>query len=381
MMSMPHELADIEGTAQFLAQHGRINAVWLDETLVARSRIGPLSDFIQLGRTIIQSVPALLGYEEELTSLQEDPAKVIDIPNVALHTQTGGTPKFNLSILWRSDRKSYVVLLGPVFATQTPDLENLVRGRLIAEEKLRQTTAELERINRDLEEFAYIISHDLKVPLRTLKYLSGDVRTALETTPADLAAAQAASHDMIAQSNRMSSMLVGLLEYAQIGRKSEAVERVDTRALINEIVAGMRPGASIAIRMTGAWPITETLPVPLDLVLRNLISNAIKHHDRQQASIELAAGSREHFFTFAVIDDGPGIDPSWHEAVFQPFRTVFDVSGGEAAAQDPDSSGIGLALVKRAIETVGGRIELKSDPAVTRGATFTVFWPKTFAKT
>jgi signal transduction histidine kinase len=367
---------DIAGTTQFLAERGRMNAVWLDRDLRVRHRVGVLADFIRLDETIIASVPALLGYEDELAGLQREPSRVVDIPNIALMSRTGTVPKLNLSVFWRTDAQDYVVLLGPVLATQTPDLENLVRARLIAEEKLRLTSAELERSNRDLEEFAYIISHDLKVPLRALKFISNDVLAALGDEPANVDGARAASHDMIAQSRRMSSMLLGLLEYAQIGRKAEALERVDTAALAHEIVASLRPEPQMRVTLTGEWPVAETCPVPLDLVLRNLISNAIKHHDRAAGTIELAAGERGAFFTFAVIDDGPGIDPAWHAAVFQPFRTVDGDDGGNS-----DNSGIGLALVKRAIECAGGKIELVSEPAQRRGAVFTVLWPKTFTKT
>jgi signal transduction histidine kinase len=364
---------DIAGTALFLAGHGRLNAVWLDADLCVRHRVGALAEFIPLGQSIIASVPALLGYEDELAALQRTPSEAVDIPNIALVSRTGTAPKLNLSVFWRPDARDYVVLIGPVLATQMPDLENLVRARLIAEEKLRRTSAELERINRDLEEFAYIISHDLKAPLRALKFLSGDVVTALGDEPADLDGARAASREMIAQSKRMSSMLLGLLEYAQIGRKAEAIERVDTAKLAGEIVASLRPEPAMRVKVD--WPVAETLPVPLDLVLRNLISNAIKHHDRSEGHIELAAGARDAYFTFAVSDDGPGIDPAWHVAVFQPFRTV-----ETDESVNPDNSGIGLALVKRAVETVGGKIELASDPSQRRGTTFTVFWPKTFTK-
>jgi signal transduction histidine kinase len=363
-------------TATFLVTQGRLNVIWLDVAYTVRHVVGSLAAFVQPNVSIIDSIPALLGHEDAFAALRAHPGDALDIPNVAMIGPDGPTPKLNISVFWRAESQDYVVLLGPVLVTQMPDLENLVRGRLIAEEKLRQTTAELERINRDLEEFAYIISHDLKAPLRALKFLSSDVVEALDQEPADLEGASKASRDIIAQSKRMSSMLLGLLEYAQIGRKAEAVERVDTRQLANDIVASSGAAKSMHVQLTGAWPVVETLAVPLDLVLRNLVSNAIKHHDRLTGLIEIHAGTRDAFFTFAVIDDGPGIDSAWHDAIFLPFRTIDDSSTGH-----PDSSGIGLALVKRAIEAAGGHIELTSNPVQQRGATFTVLWPKSFVKT
>jgi signal transduction histidine kinase len=368
--------AGLADTADFLADHGRINAVWLDHTLVARRVVGALATFVKLDRSIVDSLPALVGHEDEIAALRDDPARSWDIPNVALIGPDGPTPKLNISVFWRPAASDYVVLLGPVLMTQMPDVENLMRGRLIAEEKLRQTTSELERINRDLEEFTYIISHDLKAPLRALKFLSGDVVQALDHATVDIDAARAASQEMIAQSKRMSAMLMGLLEYAQLGRKHEAIEQTDTRNLATEIIASLRPARSMPITLTGTWPVIETLAVPLDLVLRNLISNAIKHHDRETGYIELSGDTRGDYYTFAVIDDGPGIAPDWHDAVFLPFRTL-----EQEKTAPTDSSGIGLALVKRATESAGGYVELASLPAVKRGATFTVFWPKTCART
>jgi signal transduction histidine kinase len=365
---------DLYDTAEFLAGHGRLNAVWLDPQFTVRHVVGALAGFVQPGRSIIDSVPALLGHEDELAALRLHPQRTWDIPNVALHGPEGPTPKLDISVLWRPATEEYVVLLGPVLSTQMPDVENLMRGRLIAEEKLRQTTAELERINRDLEEFTYIISHDLKAPLRALKFLSGDVAQGLDPSTLDIDAARTASHDMIAQAKRMSSMLMGLLEYAQLGRKSEAIERTDTCALVRDIIASLGPSKTMPVKQSGHWPTAETLAVPLDLVLRNLISNALKHHDRVEGQIEVLAGEQKEYFTFAVIDDGPGIAAEWQEAIFLPFRTINQTNFAAA-----DASGIGLALVKRATEAVGGHIELSSDPARKRGATFTVFWPKTCA--
>jgi signal transduction histidine kinase len=367
--------SSLADTADFLAHHGRINAVWLDQNLTVQRVVGTLATFIKHDHSIIDSLPALVGHEEELMALRKTPEQSWDIPNVSLIGPNGPTPKLNISVFWRPTPADYVVLIGPVLMTQMPDVENLMRQRLIAEEKLRETTSELQRINRDLEEFTYIISHDLKAPLRALKFLSSDVVQALDHNTVDLEAARAASTEMIAQSKRMSAMLLGLLEYAQLGRKQDSIEMTDTRLVVSEIIASLRPPSSMRITLTGQWPKIETLAVPLDLVLRNLISNALKHHDRDAGEIELSAAERDAYFTFSVIDDGPGIAPDWHDAVFLPFRTV------EGDQTPPtESSGIGLALVKRATESAGGYIELASLPAVKRGTTFTVFWPKSCAK-
>ena len=161
----------------------------------------------------------------------------------------------------------------------------------------------------------------------------------------------------------------GLLEYARVGRKKEAVAEVDTGRLIRDIIEGIGAPAGLKIDKRGTWPVLATLAEPLDVVLRNLIENAVKHHDTRQGTITLSVTGDEGGFRFDVADDGPGIDPSYHAAIFEPFRTI-------AGEETPDSSGIGLALVKKTAEVVGGRIEVISDPAVRRGTTFRLYWPR-----
>ena len=160
--------------------------------------------------------------------------------------------------------------------------------------------------------------------------------------------------------------------YRAAGRKDDAVAIIDTGRLIQDIVLGISVPSSLEIRRRGVWPVITTLAEPLDVVLRNLIENAVKHHDTKIGVIELSAHDDGAFVRFQIADDGPGIDPSYHEAIFEPFRTV-------AEEAPPESSGIGLALVKKTAEVVGGRIEVKSYPARGRGTTFLLYWPKIIA--
>jgi signal transduction histidine kinase len=113
-----------------------------------------------------------------------------------------------------------------------------------------------------------------------------------------------------------------------------------------------------------------TLAAPLELVLRNLVGNAIKHHDRSDGRILLSASSGEDTLDITVHDDGPGIAREWQDAIFLPFRKVDDTSDAE------DSSGMGLALVRRTLDRIGGSIRLQSEAPHQRGTTFHVRWPK-----
>ena len=250
-------------------------------------------------------------------------------------------------------------------------LRQMAEGREVELARaIKRSNDELMRANRDLEEFAYVISHDLRAPLRAIRF-TADL---LEAELAGQVGAGAADNldRLRSLTRRMAAMMSGLLEYARVGRKQEAVATISTGKLVGEIIAGIGAPAGLSIECAGQWPTLTTLAEPLDVVLRNLIENAVKHHDTKRGVIVLTANDEGPFVCFEVADDGPGIDPSYHAAIFQPFRTVSD----EAS---PDNSGIGLALVKKTVEVAGGRIEVRSEPAIRRGTTFLVSWPKHIA--
>jgi signal transduction histidine kinase len=116
------------------------------------------------------------------------------------------------------------------------------------------------------------------------------------------------------------------------------------------------------------WPTLETLRAPLDLVLRNLIDNAVKHHDREDGLVRVAGSEGASDFEISISDDGPGIATKHCEAILLPFRKL---------AEHTDGQGMGLAVVSRTLELLGGRLAVLSCPHGGRGATFRVTWPKT----
>jgi signal transduction histidine kinase len=120
----------------------------------------------------------------------------------------------------------------------------------------------------------------------------------------------------------------------------------------------------------GSLPTLHTYAAPLETVLRNLVSNAIKHHDKPQGKIEISAKVKGDFIEFSVADDGPGIDPAFHDRIFQMFQTL-------RPRDQVEGSGIGLAVVEKIISNVGGTIRLESAP--NKGATFIFTWPLQYA--
>lgn len=360
---------------ELFARQAFFGLVWLDRDLVALNRYGNLADFVPLGRRVTDTVAALVGLDDVLLSLKGGDEAPFQMPNIALVGPEGSSPRMDLQIFRLPERHQFLLSISKVLSAGELEvgLAQQVRKRMIAEAELAQKSralaaanAELTRANRDLAEFAHVISHDLKAPLRAMRYCAEDLDSTLQGEGGKDAmelASQIRSH-----SRRMTQMLTDLLEYSKIGRHEEALEAVDTAELVRGIIASIPHPSGIVVEIAGDWPIQETYAAPLDLILRNLIGNAIAHHDRDVGRVLVTCRPGERELVLIVADDGPGIPPEWHEAIFLPFRTI-------AERPAADSSGIGLALVRRAAESVGAQLVLASEPARRRGVTFTMTWP------
>ena len=370
----PDMLAEI---TIFLADRDLYGLVWCDEDLITTHIFGKLANFIPLGTHIVHSLLPLMGFEEQIMTLRRQPGSTVQLPNISIRHGENANPRININVYWAAKRRQYIIVLTKVLRRSDLELEltNQIRAKRIAERNLaekskalQKANRELSRANADLEEFAYVISHDLKAPLRALNYLSSDLYQSVSAMDIDTAGKQLEQLQM--QTKRMSSMLMGLFEYASLGRKQDAISRVNTASLISQIVNSLDSIPGMKIHVDGHWPVLNTLEQPLDLVLRNLIENALKHHDRHTGRIEIKAQDDGDFWRVTIADDGPGIPSDYKEAVFRTFQKVHNDA-------NPDNSGVGLALVKKSVEALGGSIELFSKPDVERGSTFRVSWPKT----
>ncbi|MEZ5817440.1 MAG: HAMP domain-containing sensor histidine kinase [Hyphomicrobiaceae bacterium] len=373
----PQRIVDAVG---FLARERACSMAWLDEELRILQQFGPLTAELGQGATITSSLDVLLGLDEELAALKLEPERnPLAIPNVLPPNARSRGERMTLTIYWIADEKRYLLLItrAASFADIEYRLAAEVRARAIAEAEVAAQARVVQRINqelasanRDLQEFASVISHDLRAPLRGLRYAAMDAKTALGQGDTRKAATDLDSALSLAR--RMSGMLTGLLDYARVGRKVDAAEPVDTGELVASIVESIASGSGHSIHVEGEWPTLVTVAEPLDIILRNLIDNAVKHHDRQNGCIRVRAEQEGGRLLVSVTDDGPGIEPAWHEAIFLPFRQLVD-------ADEADGAGIGLALVKKTVERFGGAIEVQSDPSRARGTTFRVAWPLTLS--
>lgn len=245
---------------------------------------------------------------------------------------------------------------------------NNVSERKRIEVQRAEHMLELERINQELDRFAYIASHDLKSPLRGIEqltsWLSEDlVDNTNENVQKYLGLIQSRIH-------RMVLLLDGLLMFSRIGRVDTETTEVKSRQLVEDMFALVAPPQGFELVLKGEFPNFYTVRPLLELVIRNLISNAIKHHDLGTGVITVSCEAFDQQYRFSVIDDGPGISSSYHEKVFEMFQTL-------KPRDEVEGSGLGLSLVRKTVESLGGEIQLKSQG---RGCCFCFSWPKKIVK-
>lgn len=223
----------------------------------------------------------------------------------------------------------------------------------------------LEQRNQELDQFAYVTSHDLKAPLRAIANLATWIEEDLEGS---LPAENKEQFELLkSRVHRMEGLINGLLEYSRIGRTRQTAEMVDVSELLAEISDSLASLGEFTIEIASDMPVLQAKRILLSQVLSNLITNAIKHHDRPDGRVQVSARDLGSFYEFAVADDGPGIDPAYHHKIFAIFQTL-------KPRDDLESTGIGLSLVQKIVTAEGGKITLES--AVGRGATFRFTWPK-----
>ncbi len=376
--TVTHDSHTLVEASSFLIDRGFCALVWLDQELVVRERAGSLVDFVALDQPVGSAFLPLFGCEDDIRALRGNPRHRFELANVKIIGAKQESPRLSLYVHWLETSRRFLII---VVRTTTQsgieaELENQSRRRALAEAKtieqakaLERANAELTRVNRELDEFANIISHDLKSPMRGLRYLAEDIEQALARSDAEAAAAHLV--DLKQQARRMSRMLTDLLTYARIGPDSEETTAdTDTQALVETIIASLPRPREFTIEISGEWPLMRTVSAALDVVLRNLIDNAIKHHDRADGLLVLSARPLKNGLEILVRDDGPGIEPKYHEAIFQPFRKL-DLK----PVADERSSGIGLSFVRKTVETNGARLALESAPRERRGTTFRLEWP------
>ncbi|OUC16708.1 MAG: hypothetical protein B0A82_00335 [Alkalinema sp. CACIAM 70d] len=229
---------------------------------------------------------------------------------------------------------------------------------------LKNVQNTLEERNNELDSFVHVVSHDLKAPLRAIANLSEWIEDDLDgKLEADTQQQMVLLRSRV---YRMEAMITGLLNYARVGRGYVEIEAVVVADLLLEVIDSLAIPTTFTVKVAPDLPTILTKRLLLFQVFANLIGNGVKHHDRADGLIQVSVIDRQEFYEFGVADDGPGIAPEEQASIFNMFQS--------GSSQKKDSTGVGLAIVKKIIESETGIIRVESQ--VGQGTAFYFTWPK-----
>src|SRR5687767_3638096 len=249
----------------------------------------------------------------------------------------------------------------PTFTGVVRDITELKKAELEKEQLIQA----LAKSNEELDQFAYVASHDLKAPLRGIANLSQWMEEDLGEKLAGENKSQMAL--LRGRVHRMEALIDGILQYSRAGRMKAKPESIDTGVLVKEVVELIAPPRETKVEIAPDMPVIRSEKVPLQQVFMNLIGNAVKHTGAENPLVQVGWTDAGPFCEFVVRDNGQGIAPQYHERIFGIFQTL-------EARDKVEGTGIGLSVVQKIGEAKGGRVWVESE--VGKGARFKFLWPK-----
>jgi light-regulated signal transduction histidine kinase (bacteriophytochrome) len=247
-------------------------------------------------------------------------------------------------------------------------LINKINDRYIKlEQNLREKTSELDRTTRSLDNFAYVVSHDLKSPFNSIKSIAELLRLEYEESFDEQG--KELLHFIDIKVSEMDRLLMGVLQYSRVRQSEAAMETVDLNQEVDEIISEVTTPPNIAVKVKTPLPEIYMEKDLVHKIFYNLISNAVKSIDKPEGFVEIGIEEKGKKKVFYVKDNGKGIDMKYFDKIFNIFFTI-----KENLRDDEESSGVGLAIVKKIIEYKGGEIWLESE--LKKGTTFYFTFPE-----
>ena len=232
-------------------------------------------------------------------------------------------------------------------------------------QELSDLNAVLVRTNKELEDFSYIVSHDLKAPLRAVNSLASWIEQDYSEVIDE--SGRETLQLLTGRVSRMNSLIEGVLGYSRIGRAQPELAPHDTARIVREVIDSLEVGDGVSISIEGELPTVVYEETHLVQLFQNLIDNAIGHSGRPETEIVVSCRQSEGVWEFSVRDTGIGIPEEHFERIFKVFQTL-------KPRDELEATGIGLSVVKKIAEWYGGSVRLQS--TVGEGSEFTFTIPK-----
>lgn len=310
-------------------------------------------------KNIEQSIPDDSSWNEQMDKLKYTKDLVIQ----GQHKCKDGTTFFaETSLKLVSQKKEDFIIAIARNVTERKQAEQR-QAQLIKE--LEHSNQEVKNINQELKDFAYVVSHDLKAPLRGInaivKWVSTDYADKFDEN------GKKQLDSLSKRVLQMHNLIDGILQYSRVGRIEERKVEVNLNTLAADAIDMVAPPENISITIENELPTIECEQTRIMQVFQNLLSNAVKYMDKPKGQIKIGCVEEGGFWKFNVTDNGPGIEEKDFERIFKIFQTI-------TPRDEFESTGIGLTVTKKIVELYNGKIWVESEPG--QGTTFFFTLPK-----
>lgn len=329
--------------------------------IILRIDIGPITSADTVLRVLYIPIIGVLAayFSQEFESQVEDKLKARISENEALNAQKKQAELLEELRTIQKELENRVESRTAELNELNENLKQQVTETTRAQEAQKHILEKLEQSNAELENFAHVTSHDLKAPLRGISTIADWLQTDYSDKLDDEGKKNLAQLKLRAK--KMNDLIDGILKYSKAGVSDDAFEVIDMRQIVVDSLNDLLDVEGLKKTVFGTYPKMEYNRILVEQVIQNLLSNAYKYTDENKGEITVTGNKLKSEWCISVADNGKGIPESYHRKIFEMFQTLENKS-------NTDSTGVGLAIVKKIVTGWGGKIWI--DEPVGGGAIF-----------